>query len=260
MRSNYKNLIIDYLYQHGKLSSKDAVELFDLSTSTVRRLMIDLENEGIVIRMHGGVRLKGNTTKYLFSEKEQINVREKQAIAEYTVNNFVSPHDVLYLDSGTTVRQLAVSLRKCLTNGKLFGLTIITNSLANMEVLYDCCEVILIGGIFREARKDFAGFATERFLENFYYKKAFLGADGFDIKTGFSGDNPQTVAINEIVISRSDLRYILTDSSKFDNRAFIPYANSSDVSGLITDSKISSEMSRQINDNKIVHFIADLNE
>lgn len=233
--------VLDYLYRSETLSNRDAIELLGVSLSTVRRIMIELEADGLITRVHGGVRLKAEVGKYLFREMEQAHEEEKKSIALYAAHELVGEGDVVYLDSGTTVKQLALALSHRLLDGRLKTLTAITNSLANMEILSSHCNVILIGGVYREERKDFAGFATERFLECFNYQKAFLGADGFDVNLGFSGRDPLTVTINEIVISRSAEKYVLIDSSKFETRTFLSYANSADVDLLITDDRLSAE-------------------
>ncbi|HHU52769.1 MAG TPA: DeoR/GlpR transcriptional regulator [Clostridiaceae bacterium] len=258
MKRNLKNIIIDYLHQYGKLKNNDAVELLDVSLSTVRRLMIELEEQNLVTRIHGGVQLNGDVSRYLFSEKELKNANQKIAIADFAANNLIDDQDVIYLDSGTTIKQLALAISRNLLSDNLKELTVITNSLANMEILNDFCEVILIGGIYREKRKDFAGFATERFLECFNYQKAFFGADGFDISTGYSGNDPLTASINETVKARTSCKHVLIDSSKFNTIGFVSYASVADIDILITDENITAEKRSQLEENNIKYYAVEL--
>lgn len=236
-----KKLMMDYLYNHKSISNTEAMDMLNVSLSTIRRLFIKLENEALITRVYGGAHLNLNLGEYLFVEQELHNSEEKNAISKYSAYELVSDSDVIYLDSGTTVKQLAYFISKRLRLNELKNLTVITNSLSNMEILNDYCSVILIGGTYREKRKDFAGFATERFLECFNYDKAFLGADGFDIASGLSGNDPLTAAINKIVMTRSKFKAALADSSKFNRKGFVSYASYDEIDLIITDSKALSD-------------------
>jgi len=113
-----------------------------------------------------------------------------------------------------------------------------------MEILNDAAEVILIGGRFREPRRDFAGYASERFLRCFNYQKAFLGADGFDAQSGFLGKDTDTARLNEIILKRTQSTYILIDSSKFTRSSFVSYAEAADVTAVVTDQAVSPEIEK----------------
>lgn len=257
MKKEDKLTVLEGLYKSETLTTTELVDLLGVSVSTVRRWMIDLENEDLITRIHGGIRLKKDVSKYLFSEKELVNAKAKNAIANYVAHNFVNNNDVIYLDSGTTAKQFAIALSKRFLNNNLHKLTVITNSLANMEILNSYCEVVLLGGIYREELKDFAGYPTERFLECFNYQKAFLGADGFDIDSGFSGNDHLTVAINELVIARSIFKYVLLDSSKFNNRAYLSYAGFSQIDAMITDKKLNTDIQQELNNRHIKFYTVE---
>lgn len=256
-KQDLKNQLLDHLYKNGEIRNAEVKSLLGVSLSTVRRLAIELEQEELVTRVPGGIQLGSNSIKYLFSEKELVNAAQKKAIADYVAKNFIQDADIIYLDSGTTVKQLAIAISKRIVSGQLKKLTVITHSLANLEILNDHCDVILIGGSFREPRKDFAGHTTERFLECFYYPKAFLGADGFDINLGYSGNDPLTVAINKTVIERSTAAYVLIDSSKLLSNAFISYAKAAQVKLLITDHQAKPESIAQLDEMAINYCLVE---
>ena len=48
--------ILNYLAANQKLSTKDAISLFHLSESTIRRIFINLEKEKKAVRTFGGSR------------------------------------------------------------------------------------------------------------------------------------------------------------------------------------------------------------
>ncbi len=256
-RDARKTILMDHLLQQGRLSTQDVITFLGISLSSVRRLLIELEEEGKLLRVHGGVQVKNLTgAPYVFSEFKEQNPVEKKLIGQYAAENLVSSGDVLYLDSGTTVFQFALALKRCLQDSQVHDIRVVTNSLPNMEVLHDVADVTMIGGRFRDMRRDFAGYATERFLRFFNYQKAFLGADGFDISSGFLGKDTDTARINEVIIKRSSDVYILMDSSKFRHQSFVSYADLDSVKAVITDASIDTDIRQKCEEKALSIIVA----
>lgn len=236
------NHLLDILNVKKKISAEEVTEMLGISDSSTRRLFLELEKTGRAVRILGGIQLTAaSDSSYSFESVERTHLTEKIMIAHLAAD-LIQNGDVVYFDSGTTVLQLAITVKTRVQSGALNQLRVITNSYANMQILNDVCEVILIGGIYRPRRKDFAGYASEQFLKSFYYKKAFLGADGFDFAEGFMGTDTETARLNEIVIAHSEQCFVLLDSSKIGVRSFTRYAESSKVEKMITDSGMTAQM------------------
>ncbi len=237
--------ILDVLKLNKKMTIEEATALLKISISSARRLFIEMENSGTVVRMHGGIhRLPSEALTYSFDELASKSINEKQQIA-FRASELLCNNDVVYFDSGTTILQLAYAVKKRISAGSLSGIKVITNSLANLFVLQDLCTVFLVGGEYHVKRQAFSGYSSEKFIQNFIYKKAFLGADGVDMTEGFMTTDTDTAKLNEIVIERSEKNYVLLDSSKFCLRSFVSYATTSDIKAIITDSLISKEILQQ---------------
>ena len=238
-----------------KMTSGEVSDILDISDSSTRRLFLDLEKSGRAIRIIGGIQMVETPQQdYSFDLLEKSHVEEKRQIAELTVQ-YIELDDTIYFDSGTTLFQTAIALKSRLQKEGKNQLRVITNSYANMQVLDDVCEVILIGGRYRKMRRDFAGFAAEQFLRTFFYNKAFLGTDGFDFSEGFMGSDPETVRLNKIVIKQSDVKYVLLDSSKIGKYSFTRYASLSDIDYMITEKSIDNDDLRFCSQNglQVVH-------
>ena len=94
-----------------------------MSQATVRRDLDELETEGLVRRVHGGVvALDGRPTEPHFEVKAAEAAEEKERIAARAVT-LLAPDDTVYLDSGSTVLAAARLL------GGWDRLTVVTNSL-----------------------------------------------------------------------------------------------------------------------------------
>ena len=269
-RTDRVNQVLDLLNMKQRLTADEVSSLLGISDSSTRRLFVDLERSGQAIRILGGIQaIEPVDHDYSFDDLEKSHVAEKREIAELAVQ-LIDNRDIIYLDSGTTVFQLAIAIKQRISqqaaarpgpvsempgqqpanhqvqaSQPLSQLKVITNSFANMQMLQDACEVVLIGGIYRPRRKDFAGYASEQFLKTFYYKKAFLGGDGFDFVQGFMGMDLETSRLNEVVIAQSEQSFVLLDSSKIGRRSFTRYADAAEIDMLITDRGISRDAEEQ---------------
>jgi|LFRM01.1.fsa_nt_gb DeoR/GlpR family transcriptional regulator of sugar metabolism len=237
-----KTLLFEHLLQNGRISSEDAAQMLQVSASTVRRLFMEIEGEGKAIRVRGALQATGIPSDiYRFTDTKNKFPGQKRQIGLYAASHFVEDGDIIYLDSGTTVMQLSLALKQRIQRSLLKDIQVVTNSIPNMEILNSVANVILIGGRFREERRDFAGYASEQFIRCFNYHKVFLGADGFDPGIGFLGKDTDTARINEVIMARSRAIYILMDSSKFFTSSLVSYARLSSVSAVITDSFLPAE-------------------
>lgn len=241
MKNEIKEEVLTKLSLLGKLSLGEVVSDFHMSESTARRLFAELEKEGSVIRVHGGIRaIDSGLTLYSFEQGEKTNMEKKTAIAKASIS-LLQDGDVIFCDSGTTIRCFCAELVKCTS----IHVKVYTNSLANFEILKQYMPVTLIGGEYRANRKDFCGYIGEQALTSLYFSKCFVGADGWT-GNGFSTTDFETARINETAMKNSEKVYLLTDSSKFSLSAHVAYAPLRDLSGIITDSDIPEKAEKII--------------
>ncbi|MBO4769292.1 MAG: hypothetical protein J5563_00720 [Clostridia bacterium] len=161
---------------------------------------------------------------------------KKKQIGEFA-STLVSSGDTIYLDSGTTLPHMCVALEKRISSGELNNVRIFIRSLVNLNIFHKIPNVFCIGGIYRHAQRDFNGYISENAIGQLHFDKCFLGADGLDVDGGITTVDFSSARLNSIVVSKSYEKYILTDSSKLGKISSIRYADISDVTCLITDSK-----------------------
>ncbi|MDD4366070.1 MAG: DeoR/GlpR family DNA-binding transcription regulator [Eubacteriales bacterium] len=222
-----QQLIYERLKGEGQISLREAIDFLNVSESTVRRLFINLEKSGKVIRTYGGIQfIPEPQSEYSFDALQKQNVDLKEKITEFAIS-LVDNGDTIYLDSGTTLSMFSKALSDRIESGNIKEITIFTNSLINMNVLHKSSSLLLIGGEFRENRKDFCGYIAEETLRNLHFTKCFLGSDGFNNALGFTTTDFRTARLNEIVLQNSLKSYILMDSSKFNTSAMVSYSRKS---------------------------------
>jgi DeoR/GlpR family transcriptional regulator of sugar metabolism len=216
-------------------------EALEVSEATTRRLFSRLEEEGKVLRLHGGVQIApsiGHGYSYHLSAHERI--REKTGIGQAAAE-IIQPGERVFLDSGTTVLRCAEALSIRLQTGELRDVVVLTNSLTYTGLLASQCRVMLIGGEIRPNRNDVCGSLAERNLEEFHVDRAFFGADAISIEYGYMATDERTSRMNEIIVARADTFYVLSDSSKFGRRSFVSYATIDSATALVTDSHLAPE-------------------
>lgn len=228
--------IINHLKIHKSVSIADAIHITDSSESTVRRLFKRLEATGDYLRYYGGIRLSSESgigNDYYYENTENRHVDAKLKIADLALS-LVENEDVIYLDSGTTLARFAAKLAETLDKKKLYNVRIFTNSLVNLNLLKSH-DVTLIGGKFRDLRKDFHGYVAEDALKSLHFKKCFLGADAYSTENGFTTTDFSTARLNELVLERSEKKYVLMDSSKFFISSIVSYSRRITPNKIITE-------------------------
>jgi len=233
--------LLDMLQLNKRLDVKTVAGSLGISEATARRFFSQLEDEGKVIRVHGGVQL-AQQLGYDYSFRVQAAHRQDQkAVIGAQAAELVKEEDRLFLDSGTTVLKLAEALSVKLQTGELKGIVVLTNSISHVETVARWCKVILVGGEIRAERLDVCGSVAEKTLMMFHLDKAFFGADAVNLSGGCMTTDERTSTINELVVERAEKSYVLVDSSKFNKTSFIRYASLEEIDTIFTDSGIGKD-------------------
>lgn len=202
--------ILEILNTEGILKIESLHKLIpDVSISTLRRDLKDLEKKGKIVMLTGGaVKVASSAVELSITTKQALYSREKDIIANIALNQ-INEGEVIYLDSGTTCTAL---LNKIINK----PITIITTNASILGITENfVAEVIILGGNFNPNISSLNGPLTDSNLQNFNFDRAFLGANGVDIKKGVSTPNLSEANKKKNVIKNSKKTYLLCDSSKF---------------------------------------------
>lgn len=236
-----KHKMVEYVQQNHRASVQKLGELFDVSDSTVRRDLKELEEAKLLKRTHGGaVSLQSVDFEPNMLDKEDSYREEKERIARMAAD-MINTGDTILLDSGTTTLPLARELRS------RSGIRIITNSVIVLGELKDCrnIELSIIGGLLRPDTQAFVGPMAERSLEMIRVDKAFIATNGLDIKEGITTPNLIEASIKRKMIEIAKQVILLTDHSKMGGIAYAKFAELSDIDCCITDEGASSDTIEQ---------------
>ncbi|VKA38559.1 regulator of fucose operon [Streptococcus pneumoniae] len=121
--------LIEIIKKKKRIAVKELAEITFSSTSTLRRDLIFLENQGLIKRKHGYVTLSSmNTIELSHQIREGESTRQKRLIASLA-KDFIRSGMCIYLDSSTTVYELCPYL------SELDNLIIFTNGLHTAQTL-----------------------------------------------------------------------------------------------------------------------------
>lgn len=248
----------DLLLEKERVSIHEAVERLEVSEATVRRLFSNLEKQGKLLRIHGGVcRTRQSSCEYSYDQSKHSFVAEKELIG-IAAAAMVKNSAMIFLDSGTTVLQAAKALASRLTLGELENIRIVTNSIICQEILATLCPLTLTGGLVRPKRHDLCGNNAEQTIEQYNFDMALLGADSINIRGELLTTDEQTAAMNRRVLLRSREVLLLTDSSKFYSNSYIIYGriNASHFT-LITDKQPPDSLLKYLEQQQVKIYLPD---
>lgn len=227
--------ILERLHTGGSVTVADIARDFNVSDMTVRRDLAELENEGLLERVHGGaVPLAGGPLTLMddvepdFGERTEHNRTSKEAIAQEAAR-IVSRYRTIAMDVGTTTLQVAHYLEG-LSRKRVF-----TNSLRIADALSRSAnEVYVPGGRIRPDEMSIIGpIAVEQF-SSLYFDVALLGASGLTAE-GFYDYSMEEGEMKRIYVERSAVKIVLCDASKFRRMSLICFSALKDISMVITD-------------------------
>lgn len=237
-----RDKIIQKIQSEGSVRVDELSEEFDVSTVTIRNDLDFFENKGLIHRTYGGALLLNNVYQDpSIEEKKKIHVEEKRRIGEYAAG-LVKNGETIILDSGSTTREIALRIKE------KQNLTVMTNAINIALELAGASElqVMLTGGVLRDKSYSLVGPEAERTMQNYYFDKLFLGADGMDFEHGLTTSNPLEAQLNRIMVKKSNKVIAVMDSSKFGRHSFSYICDLNPIDTVITDKKITPDFEEKL--------------
>lgn len=233
--------ILRHLQQQPSSSITQLQETLGISRSTLRRDLVELEEMGEIVRVHGGVvhrnSLRGEPT-YDRRGREAIVAKRSIAVA---AANLIPPDSVVYIDGGTTCvevgRQLAAR----------DDIKIFTHSVRLLIELGDCAaSIICVGGEYRHVSQALVGGLCLSWLEHLRCDIAILGASGLHATDGVSTTETSEAIVKQAVIRRSEKSIVVADGRKWIKPAAVAFAGWDEIQAIVTDEPLSKANAKSI--------------
>lgn len=224
--------IVRLVNKKGTVRISEIMETFGVTDMTVRRDLIELEDQGLLKKIHGGARSNSafQYREISHEEKHTHHMEEKRQIAKLAAD-LIEEGDTIFLGPGTTVESFAEEINN-------LSLSVVTNCLPVFNILLnkksETFKVFLLGGEMRRVTESFVGELTNTSLEKMHFSKIFFSANGI------RGNDVMTSTVEEaytqrLALSRSVEQYLLLDSSKIGKEDFSVFCQLSDLTAVITD-------------------------
>ncbi|EEQ08942.1 Uncharacterized HTH-type transcriptional regulator yciT [Yersinia mollaretii ATCC 43969] len=229
--------ILQLVNDRKRISVNELAQVTHVSEVTIRQDLNVLEKRGLLKRVHGSAAAL---------ESDDVDVRMmthfamKQKLAHYAAS-LVNDGETVFIESGSSNALLAHHL------AQRPGITLVTVSGYIARQLKDsACEVILLGGIYQKKSDSMVGPLTQLCLRHVHFSKAFIGIDGYQIDTGFTGRDILRAEVINSVLAKGAENIILSDASKFGLVHQYPLAPLSAISRVITDSRLPADYQQQL--------------
>jgi len=239
-----QSLIQELLAQRGMSDLETLASELQVSLSTIRRDLEQLEHKGLVTRTHGGAIWIGDRDSptrapYAFDQRVDFQSEPKRRIAR-AARRLIKPGETILLDGGTTTFYLAQELLGT-------SLQLVTNSLpiANLFLNDEHVELILTGGLMYPRYGVLLGPMAENALGAIHTKSLFLSVAGV-LDGALYNQNLLLVHAERKMMAQAQRVVLLVDSRKFGQQALARLGELSEIDTVVVDADLSDEFRDQV--------------
>lgn len=224
-------IILEQLRQYKSVKLPKLCELLDASESTVRRDLTELDERGLIKKVHGGAIAVDDCAFNLVEQdvesKSKMFTEEKIAIARYAAS-LVDDRDFVFIDAGTTTEKMIDFLPDK-------DVTFVTNAFVHAKKLAQRgFKVYIPAGEIKLTTEAIVGAECVSSLQCYNFTKSFIGANGISLSGGISTPDRNEASVKSTAVQNSQTAYILADHSKFDHVDSVTFAQLGRVK-IITD-------------------------
>lgn len=228
--------ILEIVREEGFASIEHLARHFDVTQQTVRRVVNQLCDQGLLRRIHGGVSLPVQNQNLAYGSRQGLNPDAKRRIAQ-AVSNFIPDGASLMVGLGTTPEYVA----QALSNRQ--NLRIITNNL-NVAAAFarnPDVEITIAGGTLRPFDRDVIGDAAVRFFSGFKADIGIFGVGGIDEDGTLLDFASGEVQARQAIVANCRTALLVADASKFGRNATVRGGHLSDCHHFFTDRPLPAD-------------------
>ena len=233
-----KSVILELLMEKSSVSVSELAKRLNVTVVTARADLAALEEEGLLVRTHGGA-VPAQHPKIL--ERMQAEKGVKGEVAKAAAD-LIEDGDTVIVSAGTTTALITKYLLgkkniHIVTNNTL----LLTYARTNPQV-----RVSLVGGEFRPEEEGVVGPMALQAIDQFHVSKAFIGIDGASVKQGFTAHFVESADLVRKMAEQADEVITISDSSKFGKPGFARILPFDGVDTLVTDKDLSGEFEEEL--------------
>lgn len=233
--------IRDIIFERKQVNVTTLSTLLDVTEVTIRSDLEILEEEGFIVRTHGGAVLNEEYTNQhtindaLAGRNISYN-KDKEHIGKIA-SNLIEETEWVFLGPGVTCYYIAKELlsRK--------NVNVLTNNLFVINILSSnpYINVISTGGTVAHSLSCLSGDLFTKSIDNMYFSKAFFSVAGVDFSGGYTLSSAVEMEVYREVIKRTKEPIFVIDHTKFGHLSFLRIGDLDSVKTVISNEKIPKE-------------------
>jgi DeoR family transcriptional regulator of aga operon len=244
--------VLKSVNSRGPVALAELAAELKVSAATLRRDLADMEDQGLLIRTHGGAR------PHAVHDEMPVHLRDleapeaKRRIALRAAELIPSGHYAVALTGGTTTAEIAKAL------SRRTQLTIITNALTIALELAarPTAKVILTGGMVRSSSFEAVGVLAENTFKAVNVGTAILGVDGISAGGGATTHDEVEARTNHAMVEHAQRVMVVADGSKVGRVTFAKMADTSEIDLLVTDTTADHDELERLRDAGVtIHLV-----
>lgn len=225
VRGTRQRDILTTLQTAGKVDVNELAERFGVSGMTIRRDLAELDEAGLLQRVHGGAVPRRAPA---YHSRYSSMAPEKSRIAR-AVAGLVDDGAAVGIDTGTTCAAIAAEL------AHRDDLTVITNSLhAAFELRDTGSRVLVLGGVMTPELSLISPSAAQE-RPHVHLDVLILGCGGLSVDRGVTYFDPGEVEVRRTLCDLADRVVVAADHTKFDRKKAMKLGDLSVADVLVTD-------------------------
>ena len=229
LKKERQSYILQQINLHNKVLSSSLSMDIHVSEDTIRRDLIELAEEGKLIKVHGGA-LSHSFSQVHFSPNDVYSRDNKKTIARKAIGLIENGMFVL-TSGGTTIVEMAKMLPEHLKA------TFISGSIAAILEYMDHpnIEVILIGDKISKNSKITVGSEAIAKIRQIKADICFLGTNAIDLHHGITDNDWEVVQLKKAMIEASQKVVCLSIAEKINTFQPIQICDAKKIDMLITE-------------------------
>lgn len=245
-----QSAIVTLLREQPRLQVRELAAHFGVSEMTIRRDMIRLESDGVLVRTYGGG--AALHPPLLAPEATRQPVDPAKAAIGRLAASLVTPGQTIMVDTGTSALEVARHLPLDPS------ITVATTSLPiAQELASSPLNILLLGGFVHKEMHSLYGPLTEHMLHILHVDTLFIGCNGADSTTGFYANDLLLFSQVQAMVRSANRIVVVTESDKFGRKAFVRYAGLDEIHTLVTDSGLPAQDRQNLEERGVTVLIAN---
>lgn len=239
-----KQAVLDFVKSRQMCATRDIIDTLGIPKVTAYRLLAALEDEQLVEKFHGGVRVRVTSVGHRdFDRRLTENTKAKAEIARRAVQ-LVQPGATLFIDASTT----CLHLGRLLARPDGAACTVVTDSPLLINELCGCTHlrVVSTGGELDHQLNLLGGALAIESIGKLNFSDAFVSAGGASLQHGATTAESEIVATLRMAKARASRTYLLVDAEKFVKVAPHTIAPLCEFTAVVTDSGLAKNARAQL--------------